>query len=204
MSFVGQVLVWPRGIGPISGCQPWSRRVIRGFACPFASSGLGAPVVWLVRRVVEGVTAFLVMTFLLCGVLSRATVHGVPTLLSKRVSFFLPTTHLAAINTMASHPQRSSRSRSPLGTLPSLAPLPAPSRPSVMSLAAILAADDPFLGSSSHAGFSGPLPPLRLPRGLDTLAATATIVETTPASSPVPTARADGFTPINHDNSFAA
>src|SRR5437773_2216832 len=158
----------------------------------------------LVRRVVEGVTAFLVMTFLLCGVLSRATARGVPTLLSKRVSFFLPTTHLAAINTMASHPQRSSRSRSPLGTLPSLAPLPAPSRPSVMSLAAILAADDLFLGSSSHAGFSGPLPPLRLPRGLDALAAAATVVETAPASSPVPAARVDGFTPINHDNSFAA
>src|SRR5205809_14854 len=126
MSFVGRVLAWPRGIGPISGCQPWSRRVIRGFACPFASSGLGAPVVWLVRHVVEGVTAFLVMTFLLCGVLSRATVRGVPILLSKRVSFFLPMMHLAAINTMASYPQCSSHSHSPLGMLPSLAPLPVP------------------------------------------------------------------------------
>src|SRR5438552_18522252 len=123
MSFVGRVSAWPRGIGPISGCRPWSRRVIRGFAYPFASSGLGVPVVWLVRRVVEGVTAFLVMTFLLCGVLCRATVRGVPTLLSKRVSFFLPMMHLAAINTIVSHLQCSSRSHSPLGMLPSLAPL---------------------------------------------------------------------------------
>ena len=78
---------------------------------------------------------------------------------------------------------------SPLEMLPSLGPFSAPSHPSIMSLAAILAVDDLFVSSNpAHTDFSGRLPLLHLPQGLDTLAATATVVETTPASSPVPAA----------------
>src|SRR5436309_15607904 len=63
MSFISRVSAWPRGVSPISGCRPWSWRVIRWFACPFASSGLGAPVVWLVRHVGESVTTSLLCHF---------------------------------------------------------------------------------------------------------------------------------------------
>ena len=73
-----------------------------------------------------------------------------------------------------------------------------------MSLAAILAVDDPFVGSGpAHAGFSGRLPPLRPPQGLDAPAAAASVVAAAPASSPFPAARVGGFTPINCDDSLA-
>src|SRR4051795_12332177 len=94
-----------------------------------------------------GCDCFLCYAVLLCGVLSRVTAHGAPHFHLNVSLFFLPTTRLAAINIMATHPQRSSRSHSPLETLPSFGPLSAPSRPSVMSVAAILAADIPFAGS---------------------------------------------------------
>ena len=87
----------------------------------------------------------------------------------------------------------------------SLAPLPVPLHLLVMSLATIFAADNLFLGSSSvYASFSSYLPLLYLPRGLDALTTTTTVVETITASSPIPIAWVDEFTPINHDNSFMA
>src|SRR5205809_309051 len=103
------------------------------------------------------------MSFLLCGMLSRVTMHGVLILPSRHVSFFPLMMHLAAINTMASHLQYSSHSHFPLEMLPSLASLPVPLCPSVISLAAILVADNLFLGSgSAHASFSNCLPLLHL------------------------------------------